>query len=100
MIALDAQAKIGVVGAGAMGAGIAQLAATHGHTVVLEDTDSTAILRATNATMKNLERLVEKGRVTDDEAKAIRDRIQLTVGDPSDPASLGMPSRGPPGADS
>src|SRR6478672_12912553 len=71
-----------------MGAGIAQLAAAHGHTVVLEDTDSTAILRATNATMKNLERLVEKGRVTDEEAKAIRGRIQLTVGDPSDSSSL------------
>jgi 3-hydroxybutyryl-CoA dehydrogenase len=85
---LDAPAKIGVVGAGAMGAGIAQLAATHGHTVVLEDTDSTAILRATNATMKNLERLVEKGRVTDEEAKAIRGRIQLSVGDPEDSSSL------------
>jgi len=88
VVALDAQAKIGVVGAGAMGAGIAQLAATHGHTVVLEDTDSTAILRATNATMKNLERLVEKGRLTDEEANAIRGRILLTVGDPSDASSL------------
>jgi 2-(1,2-epoxy-1,2-dihydrophenyl)acetyl-CoA isomerase len=33
--ALDPRAKIGVVGAGAMGAGIAQLAATHGHTVCI-----------------------------------------------------------------
>lgn len=88
MPALDAQAKIGVVGAGAMGAGIAQLAATHGHAVVLEDTDSNAILRATGATMKNLERLVEKGRLSEEEATAIRGRIELTVGDPSDSSSL------------
>lgn len=88
MVALDSQAKIGVVGAGAMGAGIAQLAAMHGHTVVLEDTDSTAILRATAATMKNLERLVEKGRLSEEEANAIRGRIVLTVGEPSDASSL------------
>jgi 3-hydroxybutyryl-CoA dehydrogenase len=88
VVALDSQAKIGVVGAGAMGAGIAQLAAMHGHTVVLEDTDSTAILRATAATMKNLERLVEKGRLSEEEANAIRGRIVLTVGEPSDASSL------------
>jgi 3-hydroxybutyryl-CoA dehydrogenase len=85
---LDAQAKIGVIGAGAMGAGIAQLAATHGHTVMVEDTDSASIQRATNAIEKNLDRLVEKGRVTDENAKAIRGRIQLTVGDPEDSSSL------------
>jgi len=71
-----------------MGAGIAQLAATNGHSVVLTDTDSNAILRATGAVMKNLERLAEKGRLTQEEANAIRGRIQLRVGDPRDPSSL------------
>lgn len=82
MRTLDRQSKVGVVGAGAMGAGIAQLAATHGHQVVLQDNDSTAIVRATGATMKNLERLVEKGRLTEEEAEAIRARIHLAVADP------------------
>ena len=88
MTALDPRGKIGVVGAGAMGAGIAQLAATHGHTVALEDTDSNAIMRATGAIMKNLDRLVEKGKLTNEDATAIRDRIDLSVADDSDASSL------------
>ena len=88
MTALDPRAKIGVVGAGAMGAGIAQLAATHGHAVALEDTDSNAIMRATGAIMKNLDRLVEKGKLTNEDATAIRDRIDLSVADDSDASSL------------
>jgi 3-hydroxybutyryl-CoA dehydrogenase len=86
--ALDPLAKIGVVGAGAMGAGIAQLAATHGHTVVLEDADSNALMRATGSIMKALDRLVEKGRLTQEEAPAIRGRIDLSVADVSDSSSL------------
>ena len=75
---LDSKSKIGVVGAGAMGSGIAQLAAMHGHTVVLHDSDPSALLRATAATAKNLDRLVEKGRLTPADAKAVAVRIVLT----------------------
>ena len=80
MPALDSKSKIGVVGAGAMGSGIAQLAAMHGHTVVLHDSDPDALLHATATTANSLHRLVEKGRLTHDEAKAIRDRIVHTAG--------------------
>ncbi len=61
-----------------MGSGIAQLAAMHGHTVVLHDSDANALLRATAATAKTLDRLVEKGRLTPEDAKAVADRIVLT----------------------
>jgi len=71
-----------------MGAGIAQLAATHGHTGALEDTDSNAIMRATGAIMKNLDRLVEKGKLTNEDATAIRDRINLSVADAAESSSL------------
>ena len=80
MPALDIKSKIGVVGAGAMGSGIAQLAAMHGHTVLLHDSDPDALLRATAATAKSLHRLVEKGRLTHDESKEIRHRIFHTDG--------------------
>src|SRR5882672_257576 len=88
MALLDRHARIGVIGGGAMGSGIAQVAATHGHTVRLQDTDSAALIRATATILKSQERLVAKGRLTEDEAKAIRDRIVLTIGDSSDPSSL------------
>ncbi|MFN2602795.1 MAG: 3-hydroxyacyl-CoA dehydrogenase NAD-binding domain-containing protein [Gemmatimonadaceae bacterium] len=77
---LESNSQIGVVGAGAMGSGIAQLAAMHGHTVVLHDSDPGALLRATASTAKSLHRLVEKNRLTHDEANAIRDRIVHTAG--------------------
>jgi 3-hydroxybutyryl-CoA dehydrogenase len=63
-----------------MGSGIAQLAAMNGHTVVLHDSDPDALLQATATTVKNLHRLVEKGRLTHDDATAIRDRIFQTGG--------------------
>jgi 3-hydroxybutyryl-CoA dehydrogenase len=88
MAALDRQARIGVIGGGVMGSGIAQVAASHGHTVRLQDTDSAALLRATATILQSQERLVAKGRLTDEEAKAIRDRIVLTIGDSSDPFLL------------
>ena len=60
-----------------MGGGIAQLAAMHGCTVVLHDSDPGALLRATAATAKNLDRLVEKGRLTPEDSKTVADRIVL-----------------------
>jgi len=71
-----------------MGAGIAQVAATHGHKVALVDADPNAITRATGAIMKNLDRLVEKGKLTNEDATAIRDRINLSVADAAESSSL------------
>jgi 3-hydroxybutyryl-CoA dehydrogenase len=54
---------VGVVGAGTMGAGIAQLALTAGHEVILYDVDDSAIGRARSRIGDGLERLAAKGRL-------------------------------------
>src|SRR5512141_671503 len=58
-----------------MGSGIAQLAATHGHKVLLFDADAGALDRAIASIEKNLSRSVEKNRLTQGEADAIKSRI-------------------------
>ncbi len=67
--------KIGVIGSGSMGSGIAQVAATAGHEVLLYDNNPAALERAQNQLLKILNRLVEKGRIDDPTAKAIFGRI-------------------------
>lgn len=54
---------IGVIGAGTMGAGIAQVAAQHGHTVVLVDLNDSVLLKAKEGHVKVLSRLLEKGNI-------------------------------------
>ena len=54
---------MGVVGAGTMGAGIAQLALQSGHEVLLNDVDEAAIERGRNRIETALRRLVEKGTI-------------------------------------
>ncbi len=65
-----------VVGAGTMGAGIAQLAATHGTTVSLVDVNPDVLQRGMDAITKNLDRAVEKGKQTPVERNAILARIR------------------------
>jgi 3-hydroxybutyryl-CoA dehydrogenase len=67
--------RIGVVGAGAMGSGIAQIAATFGHTVIISDAQAGATDRAMTSIARNLARSVEKGRLTAGDSKAILERI-------------------------
>jgi 3-hydroxybutyryl-CoA dehydrogenase len=66
---------VGVVGAGAMGAGIAQVAATAGHAVTLVDAAPGAAAAAVERIGASLSRLVEKGRLSADDATAVRRRI-------------------------
>jgi len=67
--------KIGIIGCGAMGSGIAQVASTAGCEVVAFDTSVEAIERSQAHLKKIMNRLVEKGRV--DNAKA--DQIQSNI---------------------
>lgn len=53
---------IGVLGAGTMGSGIAQVAAQSGHKVVLVDVNTAALDKAKNSLTKIFNRLVEKGK--------------------------------------
>ena len=71
--------KVGVLGAGLMGHGIAQVAATAGHDVVLRDVDDDALGRGIAKIEKQLARAVEKGRSSPQDADAIRARIQATT---------------------
>ncbi len=66
---------VGVVGAGAMGSGIAQVAAAAGHRVVLGDVDDGAVARARTTIAKSLARDVEKGRSSQAQADDILERI-------------------------
>ncbi len=66
-----------MLGAGSMGTGIAQVAATAGHKVVLYDTNPEALKRAQAFILKMLNRSAEKGRISDADAKAIFSRLYL-----------------------
>lgn len=81
--------KIGIVGSGAMGSGIAQVAATAGHEIILSDTREEALETSKNKLQKIMNRLIEKGRVEADEATAIQDRIHYTT-DNTDMKSCGL----------
>ena len=67
--------KVGIIGAGAMGSGIAQVAATAGHSVVLFDTKAEALSLSKSKLAIVMDRLVEKGRLTSEEAQEIQNRI-------------------------
>lgn len=76
---MDSLIQIGVIGAGTMGRGIAQIAATAGHSVTLVDMNDEALGRAMGSLKKVFARLVEKGRVQPAEAEAILGRIRCTT---------------------
>lgn len=71
--------KIGVAGAGAMGSGIAQIAAQNKHSVVLSDTTDAALERSKRALEKVFARLVEKGKLTEGDARDTMNRIHYTT---------------------
>jgi 3-hydroxybutyryl-CoA dehydrogenase len=66
---------VGVVGAGAMGSGIAQVAATAGHRVILGDVNAGAVSRAGESIRQALARDVEKGRLSQRDADVTLARI-------------------------
>ena len=77
MTTFDTGTVIGVVGAGAMGSGITQVAAAAGHRVIVADADSAAVQRARAAISKALAREVEKGRLAAGADTATLDRIEF-----------------------
>lgn len=66
---------IGVVGSGAMGSGIAQVAATAGHSTIIYDTNSAALEKAKTNLSTSLKKLVEKEKISNDKAQSI---LELT----------------------
>ncbi|HBZ97115.1 MAG TPA: 3-hydroxybutyryl-CoA dehydrogenase [Phycisphaerales bacterium] len=72
--------RVAVIGAGAMGAGIAQVAAQHGWDVHLQDVDDAVVEAAIAGIRKRLDRLVEKGRITAEDADAAGERLHPVDG--------------------
>jgi len=72
--------RIGIIGAGQMGRGIAQVCATAGHDVVLTDAGAEALAQAIPAIDANLSRQVARGRIREEDKVAALARI-ATVAD-------------------
>ena len=70
---------IGVIGAGQMGGGIAQVAAMKGFNVIMNDIKTEYVDRGLAAITKILNRNVDKGRMTADEKEAVLERIRTCV---------------------
>jgi 3-hydroxybutyryl-CoA dehydrogenase len=71
--------KLAVVGAGLMGAGIAQVAAVAGHEVVLRDVTDAALERGLGGIKKSLDRFVAKDKLSGADAEAAVARISTTT---------------------
>ncbi|HID29124.1 MAG TPA: 3-hydroxybutyryl-CoA dehydrogenase [Desulfobacterales bacterium] len=71
--------RIGVVGAGQMGAGIAQVAAMNGFSVILNDIEDVFLRRAMGHIEKSLSILLKKERISEAEREAALGRIQTTL---------------------
>lgn len=71
--------SIGIVGAGTMGSGIAQIAAQAGFQVVMRDVEESFVRGGMNRIEKSLSKAVEKGRMTEDDKTAVLSRVRGTL---------------------
>src|SRR3954449_7517459 len=71
--------KVGVLGAGLMGHGIAQVSAQAGYDVVLREVDQASLDKGIGKIEKQLSRAVEKGRMEQSDADGVRGRIHGTL---------------------
>lgn len=78
--------RVGVVGFGAMGSGIAQVCAQAGYTVKVREVDLVAIDRGWKGVDSSLARVVKAGKMTEEDAKAARGRMSAgtSLGDLGD----------------
>jgi 3-hydroxybutyryl-CoA dehydrogenase len=74
---MDKNMKIGVIGAGSMGTGIAQLASSYGHQVFVFDTHKSALDRSKKNLSALMTRLVAKGKLESQDADALLKRISF-----------------------
>lgn len=69
--------SIGIVGAGTMGSGIAQMSAMAGYQTIIFDIQETALDKAKSAVTKNLDKGIGKGKVTEDQKNACLQNIRF-----------------------
>ena len=72
---LMAVSRIGVLGAGQMGAGIAQVASCSGYSVTMVDIDENAVERGMDSIRSSLQRIVSKGRMELEDSQAAMELI-------------------------
>jgi 3-hydroxybutyryl-CoA dehydrogenase len=70
---------IGVVGAGQMGSGIAEVAISSGFRVLVRDVNQEAVAGGKNRIMADLDRRVQKGKITEAGKKAISERLSTST---------------------
>jgi 3-hydroxybutyryl-CoA dehydrogenase len=71
--------RVGVLGAGLMGHGITQVAAQSGYEVVVREVDQSTLEKGIGKIEKQLARAVEKQKLSQEDADAVRGRIQGTL---------------------
>lgn len=71
--------RIGVVGAGQMGSGIAEVALSAGFGAIMRDISADAVKKGENRIVANLERRVEKGKLSGKEKESMLGRLQTTT---------------------
>ena len=71
--------KVGVLGCGLMGAGIAQVAATAGFETVVKEVSDDLIAKGFGGIEKSLAKFAEKGTITSDQQTEIRGRLSGTT---------------------
>ncbi|MEM2345774.1 MAG: 3-hydroxyacyl-CoA dehydrogenase NAD-binding domain-containing protein [Archaeoglobaceae archaeon] len=71
--------KIAILGAGAMGHGIAQVCATAGYIVSVRDVKEEFLVKARDSIAKSLAKAVSKGKISEERAKEVLGRIKFTL---------------------
>src|SRR5215813_6860655 len=71
--------KVGVLGCGLMGAGIAQVSASAGFQTVVKEVSEDLIAKGFGGIEKSLARFAEKGTITSEQQKEIRGRLSGTT---------------------
>jgi 3-hydroxybutyryl-CoA dehydrogenase len=71
--------RIGVIGAGTMGHGIAQVCAVHGYRVTMVDVDPAALDRGLANIRRSVEKLYSKNRITEAEYRAGLDNVRTSL---------------------
>jgi 3-hydroxybutyryl-CoA dehydrogenase len=76
---VDEIKEVGVIGAGTMGSGIAQVVASSGRKVVLIDVSEASLDRGMTSIEKSLARMVKKGDIAESDSRAVESNIRVAT---------------------